>query len=371
MPATHFLPLVSQARLLAAAALLITTAAFSQQTTLSAEPTNSKVKIKAEPPPVAKPSSPPAEVAPQDVTEMPEVLITAELPSYMAPYANTTTRSEIPLRQLPQSAQVITRALMNNQLSQHPGDVVKNFSGVVGTDWREMNNIQYFIRGFQSAPYLDSFQLYYPGPATETLINTERVEVVKGPTGTMFGGAAGGPLGGLLNFVSKRPEKEAHFMVGMNASTWGGYGNIWDVNQPLDDKGRILFRITGDVREQRDVNSYIRGHLTSFFPTLAISLSDDTVLTLRGRYTDRSQTDYSGLPASGTVTPGTFTFGRYDIFRAENQPATSSKNRTLSAELKHTFNSDWNFILEANYMDWNFDQFSVYPSFVAPAVGTL
>jgi len=357
-----FLARISRAQVLTAAALLAVSPAFSQSTP-APQPVDPKITAKA------KPTA--ASLARQESKELPEIIITAQPDPYLAPYANTTTRSEIPLRQLPQSVQVITRKLMDNQLSQNPGDVVKNFSGVVGTDWREINNVQNFIRGFQSAPYLDSFQLYYPGPVTETLINTERVEVVKGPTGTMFGGAAGGPLGGLLNFVSKRPEKEAHYMMGMSAGTWGAYGNIWDVNQPLDDKGRVLFRITGDMRETRDVNSYIKGHLTSFFPTLAIALSDDTTLTLRGRYTDRSQTDYSGLPATGTVNPGTFTFGRYDIFRAEGQPATSSKTRSLTAELKHTFNSDWNFILEANYMDWNFDQFSVFPSFYAPPAGTL
>ncbi len=370
MLVSTFFARISRTKLLTAAALLAVSPAFSQSTP-APQPVEAKADPKIDPKVTTKAKPTAVSLANQEPKELPAIIITAQQDPFLYPYANSTTRSEIPLRQLPQSVQVLTRKLMDNQLSQNPGDVVKNFSGVVGTDWREMNNIQNFIRGFQSAPYLDSFQLYYPGPATETLINTERVEVVKGPTGTMFGGAAGGPLGGLLNFVSKRPEKEAHYMMGMNASSWGGYGNIWDINQPLDDKGRVLFRITGDVREIRDVNSYIRGHLTSFFPTLAIALSDDTTLTLRGRYTDRSQTDYSGLPASGTVNPGTFTFGRYDIFRAEGQPATSNKNRTLSAELKHSFNSDWNFILEANYMDWNFDQSSVWPSFVAAPVGTI
>lgn len=391
MSDTPFLPRISRSGLLAAATLLAAVSAFSQTAPApSTPPADPKVKTKAEPKTdskaaakttttattagtstTPKPATTPVDLSRQDPMTLPEIIITAQPFPYLSPYANTTTRSEIPLRELPQSVQVITRKLMDNQLSQNPGDVVKNFSGVVGTDWREINNVQNFIRGFQSAPYLDSFQLYYPGPATETLINTERVEVVKGPTGTMFGGAAGGPLGGLLNFVSKRPEKTASAMIGMSAGTWGSFSNIWDVNQPLDDKGRVLFRITGDMRETRDVNSYIKGHLTSFFPTLAISLTDDTTLTFRGRYTDRQQTDYSGLPATGTVNPGTFTFGRYDIFRAEGQPATQSKTRSINAELKHTFNRDWNFILEANYMDWNFDQFSVFPSFYVPPVGTL
>jgi iron complex outermembrane receptor protein len=140
-----------------------------------------------------------AKPAPDDEKVLPEVIITAEPDRYTAPYANKTTRSEIPLRQYPQSAQVITRTLMDHQLVLHPGEVVKNFSGVVGHDWRELNNAQFIIRGFNSAPYQDNFQLYYPGPASETLINTERVDVIKGPTGTVFGGSAGGPLGGLLN----------------------------------------------------------------------------------------------------------------------------------------------------------------------------
>lgn len=329
--------------------------------TINAAAQSPASKPKVAPKPAAKPAASAEKV-------LPEVLITAEPDRYTAAYANKTTRSEIPLRQYPQSAQVITRTLMDHQLVQNPGEVVKNFSGGVGHDWREMNNAQFIIRGFNSAPYQDNFQLYYPGPASETLINTERVDVIKGPTGTVFGGSAGGPLGGLLNYVSKRPEKEASYMMGMNAGSWGAFGNVWDVNQPLDREGRVLFRITGDIRETRDVNPFINGHLTSFFPTLAISLSDDTTLTLRGRYSDRSQTDYSGLPAAGTVNPAAFNFDRYTIFRAEGQPAAASKTRSLNAELKHDFNSDWNFILEANYIDLNFDQYSVFPSlFFAPA----
>lgn len=306
-----------------------------------------------------------------EIEELPEVIITAQPDGYTASFANSTTRSEIPLKQLPQSAQVITRKLLDHQLAQDPSTVVKNFSGVVGFDVRELNNASYLIRGFQSEAYLDGFQLYGNGPDTETLINTERIDVVKGPTGTLYGGSAGGPLGGLLNFVSKRPEKDASYMFGFNASSWGAYGNVWDVNQPLDREGRVLFRLTGDIRETRDVNAYIKGHLTSIFPSLAIQIDEDTTLTLRGRYSDRSQTDYSGLPAAGTVSPGGFNFDRYSIFRAENQPATTAKNRSLSAELKHHFNKKWSFTLEANYIDSNLDQFSVFPSLFFPSAGSF
>jgi len=318
-----------------------------------------------------KPKPAPATLAAQESKVLPEVIITAEPDKYTTSQGSSSTmRSEIPLKRLPQSAQVITRTLIDHQLAQDPGVLVRNFSGVGGFDTREMNNsVGFTIRGFQSYPYQDGFQLYYPGPANETLINTERVEVVKGPTGTLFGGAAGGPLGGLVNYVSKRPQKDASYMFGINAGSWGAYGNIWDVNQPLDREGRVIFRLTGDVRETRDVNPFIKGHLTSFFPTLAISLSDDTTLTLRGRYSDRSQTDYSGLPAAGTVNASGITLDRYTIFRAEGQPATAAKNRSIAAELKHNFNDDWNFILEASYSDMNFDQYSTWAAPVPP-VGT-
>ena len=304
---------------------------------------------------------------------LPPVIITGTAESYASKTAAGALRSDVALREVAQSVQVITSKLMQDQLAMDPSVVVRNFSGVVGMDVREMNNANYLIRGFSSEAYLDGFQLYLNQSDIESLANIERIEVIKGPTGTLFGGANGGPLGGLLNFVSKSPEKVAFRTVSVNAGSFGAHGIIWDVNQPLDTAGKVLFRLTGDARQTRDENPAISGNLVAINPTLSYAVSDDTSVTVRARFSRRSQTDYSGLPAVGTVNAGSPVYSRDFIFLTAGQPPTSAENRSVGVELKHAFNREWKLTTTANYQDSKLVQNSTWPTFFPaffPTVGS-
>jgi iron complex outermembrane receptor protein len=304
---------------------------------------------------------------------LPSIIITGAPEGYAAQVSAGTLRTPTPLREVAQSVQVITNKLIRDQLAMDPSVVVRNFSGVVGMDVREMNNANYLIRGFSSEAYLDGFQLYLNQSDIESLANIERIEVVKGPTGTLFGGANGAPLGGLLNFISKSPEKTAFRSLSVNAGSFGAHGAMWDFNQPLDASGKVLFRLTGDARETRDQNPAINGSLVAVNPTLALELSDDTLLTVRARFSRRSQTDYSGLPAVGTVNAGSPTYSRDFIFLTAGQPPTTAENRSVGAELKHAINRDWKLTSTANYLDSALVQNSTWPTFFPaffPTVGS-
>ena len=52
--------------------------------------------------------------------------------------------------------------------------------------------------------YLDDVQLF--GDASSRFGNFERIEVLKGPQGILYGGAN---IGGAVKFVTKRPDPEA------------------------------------------------------------------------------------------------------------------------------------------------------------------
>ena len=304
-----------------------------------------------------------AEPAPEPAPKvLPSIIITGAPEGYAAQVSAGTLRTPTPLREVAQSVQVITNKLIRDQLAMDPSVVVRNFSGVVGMDVREMNNANYLIRGFSSEAYLDGFQLYLPQADIESLANIERIEVIKGPTGTLFGGANGGPLGGLLNFVSKSPEKTAFRSVSLNGGSFGAYGAMWDINQPLDADAKVLFRLTGDARQTRDQNPAITGNLVAVNPTLSWAISGDTQVTVRARFSRRSQTDYSGLPAVGTVNPGSLTYDRDLIFLTAGQPPTTAENRSVGAELKHAINRDWKFASSANYLDSQFAQCSTWAS---------
>ena len=86
--------------------------------------------------------------------------------------------------------------------------------------------------------YLDDVQLF--GDASSRFGNFERIEVLKGPQGILYGGAN---IGGAVKFVTKRPDPEA-FSGRVKAQ--GGEDNYYDgevqLNVPLgNDWALALF----------------------------------------------------------------------------------------------------------------------------------
>jgi iron complex outermembrane receptor protein len=95
--------------------------------------------------------------------------------------------------------------------------------------------------------YVDSTYRPRAGQALASYLDLERVEVLRGPQGTLFGRNT---LGGLINVISRKPETEAFDWGG--AATFGDYAlQRYEgfVNVPLGDK--VAFRLTGSDT-QRD-----------------------------------------------------------------------------------------------------------------------
>jgi iron complex outermembrane receptor protein len=94
--------------------------------------------------------------------------------------------------------------------------------------------------------YLDQTPLSLPLMAALTAFDLERVEVLKGPQGTLFGNNA---TGGAINFIAAKPTNELDAGVDL---TYGSYGRLEEsgfVSGPITDdlKGRFAFkRVTAD-----------------------------------------------------------------------------------------------------------------------------
>lgn len=173
---------------------------------------------------------PPTEAAPlvlpPTVVEADAITQTSAGPvqGYRALTAGSATRTETPIEQIPQSIQVIDRKVIDDQDAQTISDAVRNVSGVRGIDPLEINNASFIVRGFQAETYVDGFQLFSTQTELESLVNVERIEVVKGPTATLFGGATGAPVGGLINVVSKSPTAAASGEVGIRGGSFDTVG---------------------------------------------------------------------------------------------------------------------------------------------------
>lgn len=106
------------------------------------------------------------------------------------------------------------------------------------------SGVQYFIRGVGQSDfiaalepavgsYLDGVYLGRTVGAALDLASVERVEVLRGPQGTLFGRNT---IGGAVNVVSKRPTKDFGGSVDLTGGSRNNFTQRLSVNTPLGDR---------------------------------------------------------------------------------------------------------------------------------------
>ncbi|WP_294329688.1 TonB-dependent receptor [uncultured Sphingomonas sp.] len=155
------------------------------------------------------------------------------------------------------------------------------------------------------AVFIDGVYRSRSGIGLSELGDLERIEVLRGPQGTLFGRNASA---GIINIVSKMPE--ANFSAGAEA-TYGNYNAIrlqGYVNVPLS--AHVSGRLDGvymkrdgfytDVTNNRDVNNrdryFLRGQLL-FEP------SSDLRIRVIGDYTHRNEECCGAVYVTSTINP--------------------------------------------------------------------
>ncbi len=272
-----------------------------------------------------------------------------EVDGYRALTATSSTLTDTPLKEVPQSIQVLPRSILDDQTITSVGEALKNVAGAVGESALQtpIYNTNY-IRGFVAEQYLDGMTTYLQSGDPNAFADVERLEVLKGPSAILYGGGAGAPLGGVINIVSKMPTGDGFFEIGGTTGSQDYYAPYFDINQPLNSDGTVLFRGTGTfVKSGSDVD-VIDTKRYSFNPTLKLTNNEDTSLTIQGRLSRWQQPEYQGLPAVGTVA-GPFRFDR-DLFIGDpDVPESFSETKSVTAKLDHEFNDVWSGTMQMRY----------------------
>lgn len=298
------------------------------------------------------------------------IVVTGKRESYAAPDTAAATRTDTPLIQVPQSVQVLTRTLIQEQDRRTLGDALVNVSGVTPTRSDEVLFIPPIARGFPAEVYLDGLPVFAGNQQAydpNSLVGIERIDVLKGPTATLYGGGLGTPLGGVINLESARPNDKASGYVAMRAgsfSTWNPYG---DINVPLGNG--IAARVAGEYQKNDSWIDKVHGERWSIQPSLSFQIDPATDLLLQGQFSHRSNLEYSGLPAdaalAGTIDRHAFPGSPID------QPPTTNDIRMGMATLRHSFSDRVKLTVSGRYYSSKIDEQGsfVYPG-LAPT-GTI
>jgi len=145
--------------------------------------------------------------------------------------------------------------------------------------------------------YVDEVAYAYPYMANGALFDMERVEVLKGPQGTLFGRNT---TGGLINFITNKPSQELEASVAVEIGNYDTYSLEGHLNVPLT--GRMAFRLSarGDKRNEGYQDSISRNDTNGKRDTTALSrifdweATDTFRFTLSGSYWEDQSDSVAG-----------------------------------------------------------------------------
>jgi iron complex outermembrane recepter protein len=287
------------------------------------------------PPTAQTPTAPDPEVNAEE--EELEITVTAEEEAeagYRVPNASTATRTDTPLRDVPQSIQVVPNQVIKDQGVTEISDAARNVSGVTLQKTNSNSGFFYNIRGFEAARTLrDGFEvgLGFGTPTTVTLPNTiERVEVLKGPASVLYGNLE---PGGLVNLVTKQPLSDPLYSAEFTVGQFNLYQPSIDLSGPLTTDKKLLYRLNAAYQNFDSFVDFVNGETVSIAPTLRYNFGDKTSLTLAYDYSYSDQVFYEGLPSDPVLFD-------LPISRFLNNPDGRINNttHTVNATFEHKFN---------------------------------
>lgn len=221
----------------------------------------------------------------------------------------------------------------NTAMASAPGVVVSNSVNDSGND--------IFLRGFSSSANFRNGLLQNPRVQSE-IANVERVEVIKGPSGTLFGGTLAN-YGGIVNIVTKKPQENFGGIIGYTTGSWGMNRITADVNTPLNKEKTALarFNVAAYSQDSFQDAGYNKGLF--FSGSILYKVSDKTTVTLDTEFHAPEKTLNAYVRQSEKLTIGSMKdlTGAHDRSFTSNDIGSKRTNFVTMAEVTHKFNDQW------------------------------
>ncbi len=218
-----------------------------------------------------------------DVTDrqLKEVIVSSRHNKYKT--AASVDAAKIPLTNLenPQVYSTIGKDLIQEQGVYTADDALKNTPGLAKL-WNATNRAgdgaAYFsLRGFVVQPLLRNGLSARVNSVIDAA-NLERLEVIKGPSGTLYGSSLTS-YGGLINRVTKRPYDKLGGEVSFSTGSYDFNRISADINTPLDSAHQALMRIntaysnTGSFQDNGFSKTFV------FDPSFVFKVNDRLTLS--------------------------------------------------------------------------------------------
>lgn len=190
---------------------------------------------------------------------------------------STATLTNMPMLDIPQVVNTVSDKVLVDQHATTLDEALYNVSNVVQTNTLGGTQDAFVRRGFganrDGSIMTNGLRTVLPRSFNAA---TERVEVLKGPASTLYGIL---DPGGLINVVTKRPERTFGGSLSATSSSFGGGTGQVDVTGPIDGT-RLAYRLTGEYQDEDYWRNFGNERSTFIAPSLTWFGDDATVTVL-------------------------------------------------------------------------------------------
>jgi len=266
----------------------------------------------------------------------------------------TATKTDTPLRELPQSVSIVSARDIQQRGLHGVEEVMWYVAGAQGGGYGPDSRSDWLLlRGFAPARYLDGLALMdgvWTGATRMEPYGMEQVVALKGPASVNYGQM---PPGGLLNYVSKRPQTEPLHEIELQYGSNAMKQAAFDLTDRLNHDDTLSYRLTGLARNGDTHVDFVHDDRYYFAPALSWKPADTTELTLLARWQKAdTRTGPGFLPPEGTLLPNPN--GKIPRHFYTGEPNSNQYIKILSSlgyEFSHEFSSSLTFRQNVRFID--------------------
>ncbi|MFX4241295.1 TonB-dependent siderophore receptor [Aliarcobacter butzleri] len=304
----------------------------------------------------------------QETTVLDEIKVSTENSNYSTQNDNyyktksqSATKTDTPIRETPQSVQVVSNEIIKELNAVKIEDVLDYTSGV-----SRQNNFagmwdNFSIRGFAGnentgmSLLKNGFADNRGFNAPRDTANIESIEFLKGPSGSLYGNSE---PGGTINIVTKQPKFTSEHSIKTDVGSYDFYRMALDSTAPINDN--LAYRLNVATEKKGSFRDHIESQRYVVAPSLLYSINDDTFVSYMGEFIEQKAPFDRGI----ALIDGKNVMNPKNFLGNPDDGDVTLKNQTHQLKLEHYFSDSWSSRMGVAYKNNSLKGFG---SEIAPA----
>ncbi|QNX04376.1 TonB-dependent siderophore receptor [Acinetobacter seifertii] len=278
--------------------------------------------------------------------------------TYKVDSSSSATRSEVALKDTPQSVSVVTQKVIEDIGATRLIEALDLAGGVTrANNFGGQGLTGFNLRGFTSGEfYRNGFPINRGYPNAPDSNTIERVDVLRGPSSSLYGR---GDPGGTFNLISKTPKSEQQTTLGAQLNSEGLYRTTIDTTGAVPNAENIGYRLNVIAEGGDSYRDHVESKRYGIAPVIQWQASDATKVTLeadilRNQHPlDRGQTRYAGQK-SFISSPDTYL---WETGKDNNR--LYNDNNMAQLRVEHDLGNDWKLNAGVQYLNGKLHGYAV------------